>query len=424
MDLEKPPAERPVPRAEGCLTVAVRLPVRIVVLVLVVPVRVVWDALAVGGRLLRDSVLRPAGRALSWVAWAVFVWPWVALWRYVVVPAGRMLGRLGYVLLVVPAVRLYDRVLTPLGQVMGRAARGTGAVLARALRGSGAGLAWLLRGVGAGLGWVLRGVGAGLGLVYAWLLVPVGRVLVVLLEAAGTALVAAGLGAYRGVAWLTRYLIVVPAVWCYVWVLTPVGRAAAWTVRRLGRLVWMIFGAIGTCLYWTLYWTARILLVLPALAVWRGVLVPVGRVLAVVGRETAEAFGHAWRVAGHVSLAVGRFLARLLRLTFVGPVRWTWRTLLIPFGQAVRDTVLRPAAEAARGVGRITRRTLAAARESARQTLAAARESARQAGADVRRTLFGAPREPAPLPRPEPRGEPGAAAARTLGSRTTALTKD
>ncbi|WP_329322688.1 MULTISPECIES: hypothetical protein [unclassified Streptomyces] len=398
MDLEKPPAERPVPRAEGCLTVAVRLPVRIVVLVLVVPVRVGWDALAVGGRLLRDSVLRPAGRALSWVAWAVFVWPWVTLWRYVVVPAGRMLGRLGYVLLVVPAVRLYDRVLTPLGQVMGRAARGTGAVLVRALRGS----------------------GAGLGLVYAWLLVPVGRVLVVLLEAAGTALVAVGLGAYRGVAWLTRYLIVVPAVWCYAWVLTPVGRAAAWTVRRLGRLVWMIFGAIGTCLYWT----ARILLVLPALAVWRGVLVPVGRVLAVVGRETAEAFGHAWRVAGHVSLAVGRFLARLLRLTFVEPVRWTCRTLLIPFGQAVRDTVLRPAAEAARGVGRITRRTLAAARESARQTLAAARESARQAGADVRRTLFGAPREPGPLPRPEPRGEPGAAAARTLGSRTTALTKD
>ncbi|MFF2381875.1 hypothetical protein [Streptomyces sp. NPDC058108] len=413
MDLEKPPADRPVPRAEGCLTVAVRLPVRIVVLVLVVPVRVVWDALAVGGRLLRDSVLRPVGRALSWVAWAVFVWPWGALWRYVVAPAGRMLVRLGYVLLVVPAVQLYDRVLTPLGQVIGRAARGTGAVLARALRG-----------VGAGLAWVLRGVGAALGLVYAWLLVPVGRVLVVLLEAAGTALVAVGLGTYRGVAWLTRYLIVVPAVWVYVWVLTPVGRAAAWTARRLGRLVWMIFGAIGTCLYWTLYWTARILLVLPALAVWRGVLVPLGRVLAVVGRETAEAFGHAWRVAGHVSLAVGRFLARLLRLTFVEPVRWAWRTLLIPFGQAVRDTVLRPAAEAARGVGRITRRTLAAARESARQTLAAARESARQARADVRRTLFGAPREPGPLPRAEPRGEPGAAAARTLGSRTTALTKD
>ncbi|MET9120877.1 hypothetical protein [Streptomyces sp. NPDC004528] len=413
MDLEKPPADRPVPRAEGCLTVAVRLPVRIVVLVLVVPVRVVWDALAVGGRLLRDSVLRPVGRALSWVAWAVFVWPWGALWRYVVAPAGRMLVRLGYVLLVVPAVWLYDRVLTPLGQVIGRAARGTGAVLARALRGMGAGLAW-----------VLRGVGAGLGLVYAWLLVPVGRVLVALLQAAGTALVAVGLGTYRGVAWLTRYLIVVPAVWCYVWVLTPVGRAAAWTARRLGRLVWMIFGAIGTCLYWTLYWTARILLVLPALAVWRGVLVPLGRVLAVVGRETAEAFGHAWRVAGHVSLAVGRFLARLLRLTFVEPVRWAWRTLLVPFGQAVRDTVLRPAAEAARGVGRITRRTLAAARESARQTLAAARESARQARADVRRTLFGAPREPGPLPRAEPRGEPGAAAARTLGSRTTALTKD
>ena len=64
MDLEKPSAERPVPRAEGCLTVAIRLPVRIVVLVAVVPVRMVWDALVVGGRLVRDSVLRPVGRAL------------------------------------------------------------------------------------------------------------------------------------------------------------------------------------------------------------------------------------------------------------------------------------------------------------------------------------------------------------------------
>ncbi|MFD8420185.1 hypothetical protein [Streptomyces sp. NPDC059466] len=399
MDLEKRPAERPVPRAEGCLTVAVRLPVRIVVLVLVVPVRMVWDALVAGGRLVRDTLLRPAGRALLWLAWAVFVWPWVtlwryavvpvgaALWRYVLVPGGRTLARLGYVLLVVPAVWSYVRVLTPLGHAIAWAARGTGAALAR----------------------VLRGVLTGLGHVYAWLLVPVGRALAWLLRGVGIGLAAVGLGAYGAVAWLTRYLIVVPARWLYEWVVAPVGRALAWTARGLGRLVGMFFSGIGTGLYWTL----RVLLVLPALALWRWVLTPVGRVLAVVGRETVEALGHAWRVAGHLSLAVGRFLAWLFRQAFVEPVRWVYRTVLTPLGHVVRDTVLRPAAEAARGVGRITR-----------QTLAAARESARQARADVRRILFGTPREPEPLRPAKPRGEPGAAAARTLGSSTTALTKD
>ncbi|MFE5143352.1 hypothetical protein ACFRDV_37865 [Streptomyces fagopyri] len=387
MDLEKRPAERPVPRAEGCLTVAVRLPVRIVVFVLVVPVRMAWDALVAGGRLLRDTVLRPAGRALLWVAWAVAVWPWVTLWRYVVVPAGRSLGWFGYVLLVVPAVQLYDRVLTPLGHAVAWAARGTGAALAR----------------------VLRGVLAGLGRVYAWVLVPVGRVLARLLKGAGTGLAAVGLGVYRTVVWLTRYLIVVPAMWLYEWVLAPAGRAVAWTARGLGQLVRMIFVGIGTALHRIL----RVLLVLPALAVWRWVLVPVGRVLAVVGREVVDAFAHAWRVAGHLSLAVGRLLAWLFRRTFVEPARWAYRTVLTPLGHVVRDTVLRPAAEAARAAGRITR-----------QTLAAARESARQARADVRRMLFGTPREPEPLRPAKPRGEPGAAAARTLGSSTTALTKD
>ena len=63
----------------------------VVVLVLVLPVRMAWDALAVAGRFLHDTVLRPAGRALLWLAKAVLVWPWVALWRYVtqgVVPHG------------------------------------------------------------------------------------------------------------------------------------------------------------------------------------------------------------------------------------------------------------------------------------------------------------------------------------------------
>ncbi|ANS65226.1 integral membrane protein [Streptomyces lincolnensis] len=375
MDLEKRPAEQPArqtpeqparqnpeqpPRQnpEGCLTVAIRIPVRIVVLVLVVPVRMVWDALVVTGRFLRDTVLRPVGRALAWtllmIGRALFVWPWVALWRYVVVPVGRALGWLGNVLVVVPLVWLYRWVLTPIGH----------------------GIAWAARGVGAGLVWL-----------YTRLLTPV------------------GVGLYTAVAWLVRYLFVVPALWVYAWVLTPVGHAIAWCARGLVLIVSAIVTGIGTALYWT----ARILFVLPALAVWRWVLTPVGRALAVVGREIRDALGHAWRVAGYISLAVGRFLATLFRWIFVEPVRWVYRTVLTPVGHVIRDTVLRPATEAARAVGRATR-----------QALTTARDSVRQARSDVRRMLFGEPRRPEPVAHREPIGHE----TRTLGSSTTALTKD
>jgi hypothetical protein len=185
---------------------------------------------------------------------------------------------------------------------------------------------------------------------------------------------------------------------------------------------------VGTLLRW--------IFVVPAVALWRWVLAPIGRGIAVVAREIGEALGHAWRVAGYISLAVGRFLGRLFRWIFVEPVRWAYQSVLTPVGHLVRDAVWRPAAEAARSVGRTTRQALASARETARQTRA-----------DIRRMLFGAPREPEPVPlskprsEPEPvllakpgggprsgpdrsRGEPVGAEARTLGSSTTALTKD
>ncbi|MEU8794695.1 hypothetical protein [Streptomyces sp. NPDC048643] len=402
MDLEKPSAgtaERPgAPGAgaEGCLAVAIRVPVRIVVLVLVVPVRMVWDACVVGGRILRDTVLRPLGRVVGWVARALFVWPWVALWRYVVVPVGTALAWLGRVLLVVPAVWLYRVLLTPLGH----------------------GLAWFAGGVGAVLGWM-----------YARLLTPVGHAVAALLRGVGLVLAAVGGGLWTAVVWLARHLVVVPARWLHTWVLTPVARAVVLLLTGIVWVVRMILLGIGA----VLYWTARVLLVLPALALWRWVLVPVGRALAVVGREVGEALGHAWRVAGHISLAVGRFLGRLLTWTLVDPARWAYRTVLTPVGHTVRDLVLKPAAEAARSAGR-----------TARQALAAARDGARQARADFRRLLLGPPREPQlvtapesrPAPAPEPRAatpreteplgprEPVAGGTRTLGSSTTALTKD
>jgi hypothetical protein len=363
---EKPPAARPSPQSpEGCLAVAIRVPVRIVVLVLVVPVRLVWDALVAGGRFLYRTVLRPVARA-------VFVWPWVVLWRYVVVPLAKALGWLANLLVLVPLVRLYRYVLTPLGHA----------------------LTWVARQIGSGLAWV-----------YARVLTPVGHACAWVVNglAAGVAWVVNGVAA--GVAWLGRYLLVVPAGWLYTWILTPVGHAFAWCGRGL---LWLV-RAVGTGVGVVLYWAARILLVLPAIGLWRWVLTPVGRVLAVVGREVWDALGHAWRIAGHISRAVGRVLGTLFRWIFVEPVTWVYRTVLTPVGHLVRDLVLRPVAEAARAVGRVTR-----------QVLGAVRESARQARADFRRMVFGEPRQPEPVERREPMADD----TRTLGRSTTVLTKD
>ncbi|KAF3465374.1 hypothetical protein [Streptomyces sp. Tu 3180] len=371
MDLEKsaPAVRGDASRGEGCLAVAIRVPVRIVALVLVVPVRMAWDALVVAGRFLGDAVFRPLGRASLWVVRAVFVWPFAGLWRYVLVPLGKVLAWLGKALVVLPAAVLYRHVLTPLGHA----------------------LLW----------------------VYARVLTPAGHAVVRALRVGGAVLAALGAGAYAGLAWLTRYLVVVPSVRLYTWVLAPAGHAVAWCVKGLVRLVTMIVTGVGA----GLYWITRILFVLPALAVWRWVLVPVGGVLAVVAREVGNALGHAWRVAGRVSLAVGRFLGALFRWVFVEPVRWVYRSVLTPVGYMVRDAVLRPVAEAVRGAGR-----------AARQALAAARASVRRARADVRRVLLGEPAGSRPgkpaAPRPVDRREPTGRETRTLGSRTTSLTKD
>jgi hypothetical protein len=399
MDLEKQPAPQ-APPPEGCLTVAIRIPVRIVVLVLVVPVRIVWDAFVVVGRFLRDSVLRPLWRALV-------VWPCVALWRYVVVPIAKAVGWLGKVLVVIPLMWLYRYVLTPVGQGIAWLARGIVAglvwVYARVLTPVGHGVVWLLKGVGAvltligrGIAWVAQGIVAGLVWVYARTFTPVGH----------------------GIVWLLKGFGAVLA-----WIFTPVGRAILWCARGIAWLASTVVTGIGVALYWI----ARILLVLPVIALWRWVLAPMGRALAVVGREVWDALGHAWRIAGHISLAVGRFLGTLFRWVFVEPVRWVYRTVLTPVGHVIRDVVLRPVAEAARSVGRITR-----------AALASARESVRQARADFRRMLFG---DAGHVSRVSDGGgvgavgetrerevvalrEPTGADTRTLGSSTTALTKD
>src|SRR4051794_26107355 len=71
-------ADRAAP-AEGCLVTAIRLPVRIVTLVVVVPVRMVWDVLTACGNALRRTVLRPLGRALEWLWHTLVVVPALAV---------------------------------------------------------------------------------------------------------------------------------------------------------------------------------------------------------------------------------------------------------------------------------------------------------------------------------------------------------
>jgi hypothetical protein len=351
------PAKQP---SQGCLVVAVRLPVRIAVFVLVLPVRVAWDAAVAAGRFGHATVLRPAGRALRRLGRALIVRPLVGLWRCAVLPAGRLparlgrgLARLGHVLVVVPAGWLYRWVLTPVGHA----------------------LAW----AGRGIAWVGRGLGA--------------------------VLAAVGLGLYAAGAWLGRYLVAVPARRLYAWVLAPVGRAVTWCAKGLVRLVGLVAAGAGFVLYGTL----RVLVVLPLLVLWRWVLAPAGRLLAVAAREAGEGLAHAWRVAGRVSRAVGRLLATLARWLLVAPLKWVYLHVLTPVGHVVRDAVLRPAAEAVRATGRI-----------ARQALAAARGTLRQTRADLRRALFGEPR----APERAPRREPTVTGARTLERSTTALTKD
>ncbi|MFE9854424.1 hypothetical protein [Streptomyces sp. NPDC005780] len=360
---------------DGCLTTLVRIPVRIVVLVLVLPVRMVWDALVAGARAADRILLRPLGRALAWLfevlaviparwlyaqvltplghglrwlAMAVFVWPWVALWRYVVVPGVRY-G------IVVPLIWLYEQVLTPVGH----------------------GLRWVWQAL-------LLPAGRGVATAVKWLLTAVLVMPLVLLWR--YVLKPSGLAA----AWLVEHLIVLPLAWTYRELLTPLGHGIAWLVDLLVRGI----GAGCRGLWAAVRWLVTVVLVTPVVWVYRRILTP-------VGREIVAAFAVAWRVAGFISRAVGRALAWVAWHLVGAPVAWAYRTVCTPVGHFLRDAVLAPAGRAALAVGRTTG-----------QMLHTARETVRQARRDAWRALVGGPRDP------EPR-EPGSVLARTLGSTTT-----
>ncbi|MFE4615321.1 hypothetical protein ACFRJ7_04335 [Streptomyces sp. NPDC056747] len=354
------------PDPEGCLTAAIRIPVRIVVLIVVVPVRLAWDALALCGAFLGRVLLRPLGRAYDrfhehvlaplgrgiarmaeavatatwWLCKAVLYWPWLGLWRYVVVP-------IAVHLIAAPAAWLYRTVLTPLGRGLAR------------------GAAWL----------------------HARLLAPLGR---------GTRLALWAVLVWPWTA-LWRYAVVPLASGAYRYLLTPLGHALAWLGRGLVRL--------GKGLATGLMWLGKVLVVIPAVFLHRWVLAPVGRVLAVIGREIGDALAVAWRVAGYLSLAVGRALKWLARNLLGRPLRWFYRDVCTPVGHMVRDALWRPAKQAAVETGR-----------AVRAALASARETVRRARRDAWHALVGGERQPEPVNaiRGQARNLGGAAPQQTL----------
>jgi hypothetical protein len=291
----RPPRREP----EGCLVAAIRLPVRIAVLVVVVPVRMVWDVLALCARTLHRTVLRPLGRYL-------LVIPLTWLWRSVLTPLGRGAAWLFRHLVVVPVVWLVRYlVVAPAVRAWQYLVVVPAVWLWR----------WVLVPVGRGLAWLGRFLATYLLVVpgrwlWRWLLVPAGR----------------------GIAWLVRYLVVVPAVWLWQWVVVPVGRGVAW-------------------LFWTL-------VLVPLGALWRWVLVPLGRALAFLGRELVAALAVAWRVAGYVSRAVGRALKWALWQTVGRPASRLYRSVCTPVGHFLRDEVWRPVRATVRAALSTARRTL------------------------------------------------------------------
>ncbi|MFE4060032.1 hypothetical protein ACFXP3_27685 [Streptomyces sp. NPDC059096] len=346
MDLDERPAyahRRTDGPGAGCLTVAVRIPVRVVVLLLVLPVRLVWDALVATARGLDRIALRPLGRACAWLYTSVLTpvarglaravgGPATAVWQWVVVPVVRYGA-------VVPAVWIHRYLLTPLGQGIRR--------LHETL---------------------LTPLGRGLGVAVVWL----GRALLV-----------------WPCATLWRYVVVPVAVhgvarplrWAYRRLLTPLGRGCAGLLTVLGRGGVRLLTALA-------YGGVRLLMLLVVTPVTWGY----RRILAPVGREVRAAFAVAWRVAGYLSRAFWRALG-LVAWQLVGrPARWTYRRVCTPLGHWTRDRVWAPARAAGAVAGR-------AARDALRWTA----ETVRGARRDVWGALTGVPEGPWPVEPPEHR---------------------
>ncbi|MGI5482803.1 hypothetical protein [Streptomyces lavendofoliae] len=299
---------------EGCLTAAIRIPVRIVVLLVVLPVRVVWDALTVCGRACDRFVLRPLGRVL----YALLVLPVVWLYAHVLAPLGRGLAWLAGALvtygLVRPAGWLYRRVLTPVGRALRWLADTLVVVPAR----------WLYRWGLAPLGRALRWLAKAL-LVWPWValwryvVVPVARY-----------------GVVVPLVWLHRWVAVPSARWLYRWVLAPVG----WTLV----MAWRGAGYVSRALWRALAWLGLTLLVRPLAWCYRYVCTPVGHALR----------DHLWRPVRNAVAEAGRATRAVLASaaeTVRRARRDAWRALA---GGPAQERAGEPTGAPARSLGSTT----------------------------------------------------------------------
>lgn len=214
---DRPPYDRP----DGCLAAAIRIPVRVVALIVVLPLRLLWEGLAVALRALGRYVLAPPLRAFGRLC--------EALWRYVVVPVCR-------VLLVVPAAWLWRWVLVPVLRAAGVAVGFLlGYLLVRPLV---ALWQFVLAPVGSALLWLARVL---LAVPLVWLgrhvLIPVGREIGSAVAAAWrvAGYVARAVG--RRIAVVFRVLIAVPVAWAWRWTGGPFFHGVAVCGRWVRRAV-------------------------------------------------------------------------------------------------------------------------------------------------------------------------------------------
>ncbi|WP_282695079.1 hypothetical protein [Streptomyces sp. CC208A] len=101
----------------GCLTGAARA----VALVVVLPVRLVWEALAFCLRQLWRWILAPVGRALGWLLHHLLLVPLRWLWEWLLLPVGKALWWAVDLLLVTPLTWLWRYVLGPVRRFVGAA---------------------------------------------------------------------------------------------------------------------------------------------------------------------------------------------------------------------------------------------------------------------------------------------------------------
>ena len=358
----------PAPRAERVERVGdawrgpawLVIPVRVVALVVLVPLRLVHDLAVQVGRGVRavwNRLTRAPGRFARLVGRLLNA-AWRGLYRWLLAPAGLLLAALArwvgaaLGLLLVRPVRwlavvvvlgfarwlgrgtahlarwIYGTLLVPVGTVLALAGRGLAwlgeRVLLLPLRTLGRGLLWLLRVTGDALGYLIIGI-------------------------------------FTGVRVLVNALVVVPAVVLWRYVLGPALRGLAWAARgvlsglgALGRALAAGWGAFAGAAAWAwgllgrcLTWLARTLLVVPARAVWRYVLAPVG-----------TGFVAAWRLAGRAL----RWLWRTLvvapaRVLVVAPARWAGRAVLRPVGHGIRGAWRASVRDPLRAVRRTVRET-------------------------------------------------------------------